>query len=294
MHIANLTASSGGGILRRYLGALYGDAVLAPDPDDLHMLWGDMLGLTAASQSADAATRCTFEVPCDEMRPGVLHVNRCGWQREWDPPSALFVARPSSPASPLLAASHTWVEVTHCSEARKLVIKKAAHTNAWCHRGGRRWCFENATSWMYLAPGSGMFFNVRRTVAYPTPQAAVSAVLNNSVCEDFSCRELLEPAFDRLRALGYHTVQFVRYADQRCNLTSTNIVDLHRRGLDQDPCAGHAFRAAGWGKGGAPCRCVSHDGCARCLPRGEKVPKRTKPCVVCPVAHELDLKPVTG
>ena len=210
-----------GPILSRYLLELYGERKLWTRPEDLHMLWADMIGLDASLS--------VFNVDCDDMHPGVLHNNRCGFQREWDAPSMLFVAQPSG-LEKRAVHSHSWVEITHCSEARKLRIKRAQHTAAWCRRGGRAWCFEESSTWMYVTPGSGIMYNVGRTIAFATPRAAVAELLPNQVCEDASCRgRPLETLFAKLRDAGYHSLQFYHYEDQRCiSQTSINLINLHR------------------------------------------------------------------
>ena len=275
MHVSDLSQA----LLKRYLHVLYGQTASAfilmrPAVHQLEMLWTDMLGLDASDR--------VFKVGCDKMVPGILHNDRCGWQREWDAPSAVFVGKTPLSRS-RAAASHSWVEVTHCSEVRKLRLKRAQHTTAWCQRGGRVWCFENTTTWYYMTVGSGIFFNVGRTIAFPDPQTAIATLAANISCVDPSCRgDPLERAFDRLRNGGYRTVQFYNFQDQRCNLTTTNLVDLHRRGLQVDPCQDQAFRTAE-----GRCDCVSEDGCARCLPRNARATKgnATKLCGVCPVVH---------
>ena len=256
--------------LSRYLRTLYGDG-RAPRSRELHMLWADLLNLSVDSPQ--------FNVACASLEPGVLHDNRCGWQREWDPPTALFVARPREEV--LIGANDSTIEVTHCSERRKVVAKGGQHTAPWCRRRG---CFESETSWMYATPGSGMFYRLGRTAAFPTPEAFVASVLD-ARCRRPSCIEHLEAAFGRLRDRGFQSVQFFGYQDQRCNMTSTNVVDLHRPGLEDDPCRNHRFLTAS----GRACRCVSHGGCARCLPRGARAVNRTKPCVPCPVTEEIVL-----
>ena len=279
---ARMTLSDlSGPLLSRYLQVMYGDRRSSARPEDLHMLWADMIGLNAS--------RSLFNVACADMHPGVLHNNRCGFQREWDSPSMLFVAQPRGQENRVVR-SDSWVEVTHCSEARKLRIKKAQHTAAWCRRGGRAWCFEESSTWMYITPGSGMMYNVGRTIAFATPQAAVMELLGKESCEDASCRgRPLELLYAKLRQAGYRSLQFYHYEDQRCNMTSVNLIDLHRRGLNKDPCEGQTFRTSshGW------CNCVSDDGCARCLPHGAVVANQSTPsCTICPRTHSLQVQDI--
>ena len=134
----------------------------------------------------------------------------------------------------------------------------------------------------------GVRFNLGRTAAFATPTAAVASLLGTT-CQSSSCIEHLEAAFERLRTRGFQSVQFTAYQDdQRCNMTSTNIVDLQRRGLDDDPC--HRFSTPS----GSPCRCVSQGGCARCLPRAAKALKCMKPCAACPITEQVSLTRIDG
>ena len=102
---------------------------------------------------------------------------------------------------------HTWVEVTHCPLD-----------------------YEQSGYWMYATPGSGMYINTGRTVAFNQHEEAnifFNLTYNTSVSQG---EITLAGLSGRAAALGYDTVQFLHHSDRACGLEAVEIVHTRYSG----------------------------------------------------------------
>ena len=205
---------------------------------DMDILYADKLRVKSKNFTKD----------CSSMKDGVLHNNRCGWQGEWDPPNTIFVYKNRS-NSPLSPGSR--IEVTHCEEQRKLRLKHAR--SDFCKRKS---CFENTTTWMFVTKGSGVFYDIGRTIHFSDPLSALR--INKLKNTDFSAKNL-EILWKRLKN-KYDVVQFTDFKDQRCGISSHILVDLRVSGFHKSSCTLMNFTNFN----GEKCSCLDQDGCIIC------------------------------
>jgi len=133
------------------------------------------------------------------------------------------------------------VEVTHCTGA---VVSRC----------------ESFGSWMYALKGSGVFFNVGRTIAFATHALGVQHFLPGNECRRGHCEHQYTKLLTAAKAAGYDTLQFTQVGDQVCGLSALEIVSVHANGTE---VCGAAY-TGGWG-GTQPCACSSDLKCASCL-----------------------------
>ena len=133
------------------------------------------------------------------------------------------------------AQSNAWVEVTHCAGSK----------------------FErNEQPWFYIAPGSGMFVSVGRTMAFATHEEGARRFLGKS-CKTFECDEEL-PNMTAVAARLFDSLQFTRHCDGTCGLCQHELVMLRagRRRSVASPC--HEALEYRRGVGAAlPCTCTA-------------------------------------
>ena len=77
---------------------------------------------------------------------------------------------------------------------------------------------------MYAQPGSGVFFNVGRTIHFESHAQAVQHFLPGNPCKRGHCEREYPQLFAAAVAAGYDTVQFTRVGDQVCGLSAIEIV----------------------------------------------------------------------
>ena len=134
--------------------------------------------------------------------------------------------------------AHAVVEVTHCTGR---VVSRC----------------EQYSTWMYAQKGSGIFFNIGRTIAFETHREAVLYFLEKK------CQGHCEHEYQQLVTVaarkGYDTMQFTRVGDQLCGLTSIEIVAT--RGNGTRVC--ELNYTTGWG-GDKQCFCDADLKCANC------------------------------
>ena len=157
---------------------------------------------------------------CHEFEEGVLFKNLTR-RGDWDPMNVVYRYTRDRSSLP----SHSWVEVTHCSEHRKVKCAVSPKT-----------CIERTSGyWMYHRPGSGAYYYTGNTIAFKT-HSSVAAFCKTKKTEAIrSC----------LLARQFTSVQFTDHSDQRCGNLGIEIVDLHGDGSDAH-CMGNVTIRGGW------------------------------------------------
>lgn len=145
----------------------------------------------------------------------------CPMYREWLPPHTQFVSNPR----PRTIADHATVEVFRCSETRK-------------HACGRS-CRESYGAWMFVAPGSGVFYNTGRVITFTNHTAA--AAWCDVRCENHHCLGGLTRVVRCLRGRGFDTAAFSNQSDAACGRIATELVDLGATGSLAD-CRANSTR----------------------------------------------------
>ena len=126
---------------------------------------------------------------------------------------------------------HGWVEVTHCAESRPRTYFCGATSAGAAFEP----CVERFGSWMYWAPGSGIWYNVRKLASYDNHSDAVARELRRG-CAKRPCLEELKEVFEMLRKKrGVTTVMFRKEVDQSCGNVAVELVDLHSDGRSACP-----------------------------------------------------------
>jgi len=162
-----------------------------------------------------------------------------------DPPDTTWIYH-SPPFKPLSGL----VEVTHCSDS--------FITN-----------YENIGMWMYHAPGSGIYFDLGKTIVFKYHSDAVKYFLNKS-CTDWSLLHgNIECTGDFTNMINvakknYDSIQFLNHEDMRCGNTGVEIIALNYIG--DYPCgnqSGIGLFKTGW-KGSRECKCDPKQLCLNC------------------------------
>jgi hypothetical protein len=154
----------------------------------------------------------------------------------WDPPDIIHLAK----IPPYIAVnSGEWVEILHCgsgtSDPTILVVG----------------------NWMYIAPGSGIFFNVGNTISFPDHPDAVKYFLKDECTwkgkpDKIQCADQFVKLFTAAKDKGYDSIQFTSHGDQRCGLMAREIVDVKGNSNfscgDSDPTSSSYYSRykAGW------------------------------------------------
>jgi hypothetical protein len=162
-----------------------------------------------------------------------------------DPPSTLWVWHPPPFR---MVPDGTWTEVTHCVDILSFIQ-------------------EGHGAWMYVAPGSGVFYNSGRTMAFDTHLEAVRHFLGeDKTCDSKDeCLSYFAALFANALSEGYDSLQFLKHGDQRCGLMRPEIVDL--RGTGRKRCENIPNLRTGWHHE-LPCDCDRSNGnCTSCRVR---------------------------
>ena len=254
-----------------YLRDVYGDShpALELDPKDVDVIYVSLArrhNLSLDELYGVKIDNCADTGIRDGSRFAHVHAH-------WEAPFTEYVyhvhERPA-------ASSHTWIEITHCSERAR---RK--------HECGSRpsLCLEQQSLFMYPRPGSGVWYNSGHTVVFHThaaafhscglsyeepvasPPAIANATLAQSLRAEYAARyysqqrsyALLHNRLSScLRRRGYSSVQFMQAPDSWCGKPMLEIVDLTTSGLG---CLGDLTLRTGWRGTGPPVkRCSS--GCA--------------------------------
>ena len=212
-----------------YVTALYGnDSRVVDDPGALTMFYAGLLRRAGLhlGVSRDASCACSVQNGTITSRG----------RSSFDPPDTLWRWNGDRTPRP----NHSRVEVTHCKAA-------AEHDR------------ERHGAWFYLTPGSGVVLDTGRTRAFDTHQAAVRALVN----ETLSCYECADHFYDLVRnarAAGLDSLQFVHHTDQRCGNMAIELLQVHGNG--NAACANVTL----WKADGTPCECDNALRCASCAP----------------------------
>lgn len=163
-----------------------------------------------------------------------------------DPPGTTWIYHPP-PFKPLEGL----VEVTHCSDSFVLT-------------------YETLGMWMYHAPGSGIYFDLGRTIVFKYHKDAIEYFLKRS-CKDWSLLHgYIECDSDfkdlvNVAKKDYDSIQFLNHEDMRCGNTAVEIIALNYVG--DYPCgneSGKGLFKSGW-KGSMECECDPKKLCLNCL-----------------------------
>lgn len=144
-------------------------------------------------------------------------------------------------------ADNTLVEVAHCANS---IVSK----------------FESTGIWFYAAKGSGVYFNLGKTISFNDHIDAAKYFLNKDCTTNFQgkeCEELFEEMFKKA-AEKYDSVQFLNHTDMRCGNTAIEIVGVKYVG--QFPCGnenGKGILKKGW-NGSKDCECDNNQLCINC------------------------------
>jgi hypothetical protein len=162
-----------------------------------------------------------------------------------DPPGTTWVYHPP-PFKPLEGL----VEVTHCADSFITT-------------------YETKGMWMYSAPGSGVYYDLGRTIAFNEHKDAVAHFLNRK-CKDFSLLHGYIECIDDFSDLiteaskNYDSIQFLAHGDMRCGNTAVEIMSL--KNVGDYPCgnkSGKGLFRSGW-KGSRECVCDTTKLCLNC------------------------------
>ena len=162
-----------------------------------------------------------------------------------DPPNTTWIYH-SPPFKPLSGL----VEVTHCSDSFVTT-------------------YETQGMWMYHAPGSGIYFDLGRTIAFKYHKDAVRHFLNKACTSwswlhsniecDSDFKDLINVAKKE-----YDSIQFLNHEDMRCGNMAVEIIALNYIG--DYPCgnkSGKGLFKTGW-KGSRDCICDPTKLCLNC------------------------------
>ena len=145
-------------------------------------------------------------------------------------PLVMWYASVGPPAR-RVAASHTWIEVTHC--------------------GGST--YEERGAWFYAARGSALWIDVGRTLAFDTHTAAARRFLGVDRCADGpTCDAEMGRFAAAAAAAGYDSLQFTGHCDLECGECGHEVLLTKARGADGCP-AGVDFRTGA--AADRPCTC---------------------------------------
>jgi hypothetical protein len=163
-----------------------------------------------------------------------------------DPEDTFWIYHPP-PFKPLKGL----VEVTHCSDS--FVLN-----------------YEVQGMWFYHAPGSGIYFDLGRTIVFNHHEDAVKHFLNRP-CTDWSllhgnieCNSDFDDLINEAKK-EYDSIQFLSHEDMRCGNTAVEIIALNYSG--DYPCGnkpGKGLFKSGW-KGSKECNCDTKQLCLNCV-----------------------------
>lgn len=259
---------------RAYLQTLYGGQHAYVRPSNVSIIYSTVVPLNLSLDDMFG--------PLSNDCSGLRHEHQFN---QWDVPSTQFVRhRSHASLSPL--RSHSWVEVTHCAERvrRRKECSRPSH------------CLEQTVFFMYVRPGSGVWYNTGRTAAFEShaaafescgltlpppiarePNLTASPVASEGDAARLRAREYSTRYYNQqrdfallhnqlgacLRRRGLTSVQFTGQAahprdDRWCDQPVMEIVDLSTTGLG---CLGGLELRSGWqGRGPRITQCWN--GCA--------------------------------
>ena len=124
---------------------------------------------------------------------------------------------------------------------------------------------ESSGSWMYYAKGSGIYFDIGKTISFLDHSESVKHFLDINISCPLreECAYYFKDVFTKAKNMGYDSIQYLRHYDMRCGNTAIEIVDLH--GIGAYPCGNKEKYniKSGW-KGKNVCICDNHKQSVNC------------------------------
>lgn len=124
---------------------------------------------------------------------------------------------------------------------------------------------ESTASWMYYAKGSGIYFDIGKTISFVDHSESVKHFLdiefNCPLREE--CAYYFKDVFTKAKNEGYDSIQYLKHYDMRCGDTGIEIVDLNGDGAF--PCGNKTKLniTSGW-LGKNNCICDNHKQSINC------------------------------
>lgn len=132
---------------------------------------------------------------------------------------------------------------------------------------------ESFGSWMYYAPGSGIYFNLGKTISFNNHIDSVKYFLNkepmNITCSLFDlCVPYFTDIFKEAKKQGYNSIQYLNHDKfLRCGNTAIEIIDLNGIGAYTCGNKNNINFKSGW-MGKNNCICDNNKMSANCLVNG--------------------------
>jgi hypothetical protein len=95
---------------------------------------------------------------------------------------------------------------------------------------------ESIGSWMYYAKGSGIYFDIGKTISFVDHSESVEYFLGIDISCPLreECIPYFRDVFTKAKNMGYDSIQYLQHYDMRCDDTGIEIVDL--QGIGSYPC----------------------------------------------------------
>lgn len=129
---------------------------------------------------------------------------------------------------------------------------------------------ESSGSWMYYAKGSGIYFNIGKTISFVDHSESVKHFLDIDISCPLreECVYYFKDVFTKAKNMGYDSIQYLQHYDMRCGNTAIEIVDLY--GIGAYSCGNKITDnkteyniKSGW-KGKNVCICDNHKQSVNC------------------------------
>jgi hypothetical protein len=129
---------------------------------------------------------------------------------------------------------------------------------------------ESTGSWMYYAKGSGIYFDIGKSISFVDHSESVKYFLDIDISCPLreECAYYFRDVFTKAKNMGYDSIQYLKHYDMRCGDTSIEIIDLH--GIGAYPCGNKTTGnkseyniKSGW-KGKNKCICDNHKQSVNC------------------------------
>jgi len=124
---------------------------------------------------------------------------------------------------------------------------------------------ESTGSWMYYAKGSGIYFDIGKSISFIDHSESVKHFLNIDISCPLreECAYYFRDLFTKAKNEGYDSIQYLRHYDMRCGDTGIEIVDLH--GIGAYSCGNKTEYniKSGW-LGKNTCICDNHKQSVNC------------------------------
>jgi hypothetical protein len=96
--------------------------------------------------------------------------------------------------------------------------------------------YESTGSWMYYAKGSGIYFDIGKSISFLDHSESVKHFLDIDISCPLreECAYYFRDVFTKAKNMGYNSIQYLQHYDMRCGNTGIEIVDLN--GIGAYPC----------------------------------------------------------